>query len=71
MPERKEYRVVGREGERIFVCGGPYDDKYVAGWTVDDLRRNSGDALSVHIQTRTVRATPWVDLPESKQGERG
>lgn len=61
---RTEYRVVGMEGQRVFVAGGPYDDEHVAGWTVDDLRRNGGAGLDLRIQKRTVTYTPWEDLTE-------
>ncbi len=64
MPERKEYRVVGfKDGSGAEHVTKSFD--YAV--RIAEQGRRVGHS-EVRIQTRTVRETLWVDLPESKQG---
>ncbi len=72
MPERKEYRVVGDPGSaaaRLRVAG-PFLSLTAAESARDEFNPVGSNVVwrNVHVQTRTVAVTPWVDLPESKQG---
>lgn len=67
MPERTEYRVVGENfrGEP-FETATPFKRQIHAEANLQTWKR--GGALSGRIQSREVTETPWVDLPEGKQG---
>lgn len=70
MPERTEYRVVGVASGGTFAgqpyAGAPRDKLDTAEMEAYEARQRAN--TNVRIQTRTVKETPWVDLPESKQG---
>lgn len=71
--ERIEYRVLGVTPEHPPIVG-PVSFERPA---VDTLTKAAAHvrfeegygSTDLRIQTRTVTETPWVDLPESKQGE--
>lgn len=63
MTERKEYRVVADRGPTLYYREGDLARARKQMAYGRELERPG-----VRIQVRMVATTPWVDLPESKQG---
>lgn len=74
MATTTEYRVVGDPDSAAArqQVAGPFLSLTAAESARDEFNPIGFNVVwqNVHIQTRQITRTPWVDLPESKQGEK-